>query len=349
MDVTGHTTSSRPKAASIRDVARAAGVSYQTVSRVINGSSKVREATRDRVMAAVEELGFRRSAAAVALAHGRTRALTVLTGNTTLYGYAALLQGIEEASRAAGMSLAISVLESDEEATVTAAVEHAVDDSGALIVIAYDKAGVRAQSMIPDGVPHVVAVETPANDEDGQRPWIWTDDRAAAAEATRYLLGLGHSTVHYVAIPLLTQYSPRAAGWRSALLAAGAPVPDPVGDGWDTRTGYEAGRILAADRSVTAVLCGNDDLALGVMRAMYEAGRAIPGEVSVIGFDDAPQSAYFTPALTTVRLDFVGLGRACFSLLRDQITEHPTGPVAEPVTRPHLIIRESTGSPAQHT
>ncbi|MBP2326024.1 DNA-binding LacI/PurR family transcriptional regulator [Kibdelosporangium banguiense] len=338
MDVTGHTTSSRPKAASIRDVAKAAGVSHQTVSRVINGSSKVKEATRDRVLAAVEELGFRRSATAVALAHGRTRALTVLTGNTTLYGYAAVLQGIEEASRAAGMSLAISVLESDEETAVRAAVEHAVDDSGALIVIAYDKAGVQAQRMIPEDVPHVVAVETPADDEGRQRPWIWTDDRAAAAEATRYLLGLGHRTVHYVAIPLLTESSPRAAGWRTALLEAGAPVPEPLGDGWDTKAGYEAGRMLAADPSVTAVLCGNDDLALGVIRAMHEAGRAIPGEVSVIGFDDAPQSAYFTPSLTTVRLDFAGLGRACFSLLHDQI--------AEPVIAPHLIIRESTGSPA---
>jgi DNA-binding LacI/PurR family transcriptional regulator len=338
MDVTGHTTTPPARAASIRDVAKAAGVSHQTVSRVINGSSKVKDATRDKVLAAVEELGFRRSAAAVALAHGHTRALTVLTGNTTLYGYAALLQGIEEASRAAGMSLAISVLESDDDATVKAAVEHAIDDSGALIVIAYDKAGVRAHSLIPDGVPHAVAMETPANDEGGQRPWIWTDDRAAAADATRYLLGLGHRTVHYVAIPMLTESSPRAAGWRTALLEAGAAVPEPLDGGWDAAAGYEAGRTLAADPSVTAVLCGNDDLALGVIRAMHEAGRAIPGEVSVIGFDDAPQSAYFTPALTTVRLDFVGLGRACFSLLRDEI--------AEPVTAPHLIIRESTGSPA---
>jgi hypothetical protein len=88
---------------------------------------------------------------------------------------------------------------------------------------------------------------------------------------------------------------------------------------WNPRSGYEAGRVLALDPSVTAVLCGNDDLALGVTRAMLEAGRTIPAQVSVVGFDDTPQSAFFTPALTTVRLDFTELGRAAFALLQEQM------------------------------
>ena len=308
MHVTGHTSG---KPASIRDVARVAGVSYQTVSRVINGSASVREDTRVRVQHAIEALGFRRSAAAHALASGRPRAVSVLTSNTTLYGYAALLQGVEEAARAAGFPLAISVLEGD----VPAAVNHAIDDSGALIVVAWDRLGVLALQSVPDGVPHAAAVEVPS-EHTGAGPWCWIDDRSAATMATEYLLSQGHRTVHYVSLPLLSDTSERLEGWRAALVNAGAPVPETVGgDGWDAAAGYRAGRMLAAAANaaadgVTAILAGNDELAIGVLRAMYEAGRAIPGDVSVIGFDDAPQSAYLTPALTTVRQDFTGLGRA---------------------------------------
>jgi DNA-binding LacI/PurR family transcriptional regulator len=91
-------------------------------------------------------------------------------------------------------------------------------------------------------------------------------------------------------------------------------------------------------------LCGNDDLALGVIRALHEAGRAVPGEVSVVGFDDAPHSAYLTPSLTTVRLDFIGLGRAAFGLLHGVLEE--SAPVApHPVSVPELVVRESSGPP----
>ena len=95
---------------------------------------------------------------------------------------------------------------------------------------------------------------------------------------------------------------------------------------------------------MTAILAGNDELAIGVLRAMYEAGRAIPGDVSVIGFDDAPQSAYLTPALTTVRQDFTGLGRACFALLLEQLGL-PVPTDVRPVAIPELVLRESTSAP----
>jgi DNA-binding LacI/PurR family transcriptional regulator len=193
----------------------------------------------------------------------------------------------------------------------------------------------------------VAAVETPAEPPPPGSPWVWTDDREAAREATRHLLGLGHRTVHYLAIPSSTRgggASQRAAGWRDALHEAGAPVSDPLPGGWEPADGYAAGRRLASDPDVTAVLCGNDDLALGVLRALREAGREVPGDVSVAGFDDAPHSAFLTPSLTTVWLDFTGVGRACFALLHglveqgDPITPHP-------VATPRLIVRESTGEP----
>jgi len=355
MDVTGHISGlgedaphhaaasgasserrSKTGAVSIRDVARAAGVSYQTVSRVINDQAGVKPATRDSVRDWIDRLGFRPNQAARALARGHTRAVTVLTSNTTLYGYAATLQGIEEAARASGFSVGIRVLDSPEPADVKATVEREVDPAvGSVIVIAFDVAGVHALRSMPPGVALAAAVEASEATRRHPYPCVWVDDRTAAAEATKYLLGLGHQTVHYVAIPYLTQVSDRAAGWRTALREAGVRVPRAVRGGWTPQSGYEAGRKLAADERVTAVLCGNDDLALGVLRAMREAGRDVPSDVSVVGFDDAPQSEFYAPALTTVRLDFVGLGRDCFRLLHAQ--EEPSHATAR------LIVRASAG------
>ena len=119
-------------------------------------------------------------------------------------------------------------------------------------------------------------------------------------------------------------------------------MPAPVQCGWTPRSGYQAGQALAADPEVTAVLCGNDDLALGVMRAMHEAGRAIPGEVSVVGFDDTPVAEFLTPPLTTVRLDFAELGRACFAMLL-ALTEQKAALPRPRRLEPELIVRESAG------
>jgi DNA-binding LacI/PurR family transcriptional regulator len=332
--------------ASILDVAAAAGVSYQTVSRVINGHPNVRPATRAVVLAAVEELGFRPNRAARVLRGGSARSVTVLTPNTSLYGYQAALQGIEEAARAAGFSVGVRVVDSALPREVADAVTRAIEPGGSLIVIAYDQAGTMALDAVPPDIPMAALVEAPAGDPGPERPWVWLDDRKAAAQMTRYLLSLGHQTVHYVAIPSSTHTSQRQAGWRQALEDAGALVPAPLPCGWTPRSGYEAGQVLAADPTVTAVLCGNDDLALGVMRAMHAAGRAIPGDVSVVGFDDTPVAEFLTPPLTTVRLDFNELGRACFALLlalierRDDALPHTRRP------EPELIIRESAGPPS---
>ncbi|MFJ8545036.1 LacI family DNA-binding transcriptional regulator [Streptomyces sp. NPDC093586] len=341
MNVTGHTR----RSVSIRDVATAAGVSYQTVSRVINGHPSVRQTTRERVLAAIDELGFRRSSTALALASGRSRTVTVLTANTTHYGYASILQGIEEAARAASYAVGIGVLDSSDADEIAAQVQRAADAGGGLIVIAYDPAGVRALDAVPAQLPFVGVVETPARPPGGDRPWVWTDDRDAAYQATSHLLSLGHETVHYLAIPSSTRRtSARTAGWRRALKDAGAPQPRPVQGTWGPRGGHAAGLGLAGDPGVTAVLCGNDDLALGMIRALHDTGRAVPGDVSVVGFDDAPHSAYLTPSLTTVRLDFTGLGRSAFGLLHGVLEESAQiGP--RPVSVPELVVRESSGPP----
>jgi DNA-binding LacI/PurR family transcriptional regulator len=352
MSVTGHTTSagttgpsrSPQKAASIRDVAQAAGVSYQTVSRVINGHPNVKQETRERVEAAVQTLGFRRNATAFALASGVTRSVTVLTSNTVLYGYAATLQGLEEASRAAGYALGVRVVTPEDDLDRTIA--SAADTGGGLVVIGYDRLGAAALDRVPAHVPCAALVEAPAPGRTPSRPAVWADDREAARSATEHLLALGHTHVHYVAIPASTgprrSAAPRAEGWRQALRAAGVTPPPPSGTGWDAQAGYEAGKRLARDPDVTAILCGNDDLALGVLRALHHAGRRVPQEVSVIGFDDAPHSGFTTPSLTTVRMDFHGLGRAAFGLLHGQLDTDRQAPAPVPA-EPALILRESSG------
>jgi DNA-binding LacI/PurR family transcriptional regulator len=326
---------------SIRDVAAAAGVSYQTVSRVINEHPNVRKSTRQLVWAVIDELRFRPNRAARALAGGPVQSVTVLTPDTTGYGYTAALRGIEESARDAGFAVGVRVLESAEPDYASDAVARAIEPAGSLIVLAYDAIAAAALAAIPPEVPVAAIVEVPVGGEADGKPWVWIDDRKAARDAVEYLLGLGHRTVQYVKIPS-TETSQRLAGWRAALTDAGAPVPEPIPCGWGPRSAYEAGLALARDPEVTAVLAGNDDLALGIFRAMHETGRGIPGSMSVVGFDDIQMSEFLTPSLTTARLDFAELGRACFATLL-RVLDSSSAAVPVPLPEPHLIIRESTG------
>ncbi len=325
-------------APSIRDVAAAAGVSYQTVSRVLNDSPRVSPETRLLVLDAIDRLEYRPNRAARALGRGRANAVTVVTPDTMLYGYASTLQGIEEAARQNGLAVGVRVIESDRAADVRHAVEYVSDPSaGGVIVVAFDSAGAQVLRALPADVPTVAATEA-GGLPDLSRTKIFLDERQAAADATRHLLSLGHRTVHHVAIPSETGTSARQAGWREALAEAGARIPPVLKAGWDVRSAYLAGQRLAADPGVTAVLCGNDDTALAVRRALFEAGKDVPGDVSIVGFDDVPGAAYWTPALTTVRMDFVALGRACVAALRGAA-------LSVALTPPALVVRESTSPP----
>ena len=336
------------KAASIWDVAKLAGVSHQTVSRVVNSSPRVAPATRDRVMAAIQELGYRPNRLARTLAGGAAQSVTVLTADTSLYGSEASLRGIEKAARAAGWSVSISVLDPEEthsDASIIARLPRAGEPT---IIVAHDDAGMRARRTLLDAQPQaLVAIgEYTGKDE----PWlIGLDDGQIAAEATRYLLGLGHETVHHLAIPTAMgteadRKSHRADGWAEALREAGRPLPEMVQSGWTIPEAFEAVRPLVEDRSVTAILCGNDDLALAALRAAHQAGREVPGDLSIVGFDNAPFSAYTTPALTTVNQDFENVGRGAFELLRHRLDS--SAPKPEPTWRaPELIVRETSGPP----
>jgi DNA-binding LacI/PurR family transcriptional regulator len=326
----------------ISDVARAAGVSVPTVSRVLNGTAVVSAHKRDLVLAAVQQLGYRPNGAARALVTGRPSMVSVLTSNTTHFGYATTIQGIEEAARRAGLIVAITVIDSEEPAAVAAVVDLVLGQQIAGgVVLEFDRLGTRALEALPLSLP--VAVVSSWSDGP-EVPRVLFDDRQGGWDATSYLLGLGHRTVHHVSVPASGRPSGRTLGWRAALHEAGAVVPEVIEADWTTQSGFAAGLILAATRDCTAVLCGNDEIAFGVIKALQRSGRDVPGDVSVVGFDDHPLAAYWSPALTTVGQDFAQLGRAALGFL---IARWGGQSESAPDTGPpqHLITRDSSGPP----
>jgi DNA-binding LacI/PurR family transcriptional regulator len=331
---------SSARAPSIADVARLAGVSVPTVSRVITGSVPVSAERTDRVVSAIRQLGYRPNGAARALVTGRQSVVAVLAGNTTRYGYATTIQGVEEAARLAGFLVVITIVETDRPDVVRAAVDLALSHPVAgVIVLKFDSAGAAALRALPAGLPVVAA----AGGRGEGVPHAVLDDAAGAEKATEYLLGLGHRTVHHVAVPASGRRVGRATGWRRALARAGVEAPPIMEAGWDPERAHRIALEVAERDDVTAVLCGNDELAVGFLRGLHEAGRRVPDEISVVGFDDHPLGRYLIPALTTVRQDFVDLGRRSFALLGGLLDSGHAAKTSS--TAPRLVVRESSGPP----
>ncbi|NBE94551.1 LacI family DNA-binding transcriptional regulator [Nonomuraea sp. KC401] len=322
------------------DVAVLAGVSAMTVSRVLNDPDRVRAETRARVLAAVRELDYRPNQAARQLVTGRSGVLGVVSIDTTLYGPATTLYYIEQAARNAGYNVSIASLSSLNRRSMEDGVQRlraqAVD--GVIIVAPHESASEGLRHLPPE----MPAVAVDAGD-DIPVPVAKVDQRAGAVRVTRHLLSLGHRTVWHVAGPAdWLDANGRIEGWRGVLEEAGRPVPDVVRGDWSARSGYRLGRGLAQEPEVTAVFVGNDQMALGVLRALREAGRRVPEDVSVAGFDDIPESAYYWPPLTTVRQDFGEVGRLAFHMLLDRMAGADTD--GRRLVEPELVVRESTGA-----
>jgi len=332
------------------DVASLAGVSHQTVSRVINKHPNVTPTTRTRVLAAIEELGYRRNNAARALVTGRSQTLGVVTLNSTLYGPASTLYGIEQAALESDYFVTVASLRSTDRPAVRQAIARLVDQGvEGVIVIAPVDSVVEALADLPRDL-RVVAVE---GDADADIDVVTVDQHAGAQSATEHLLSLGHSTVWHVAGPTdWLEARQRTAGWRSTLERAGVEVPPPLRGDWSPRSGFEAGRVLARMPEVSAVFVANDSMSVGVLRAFHEHGLNVPGDVSIVGFDDVPEAAYVSPPLTTVRQDFAEVARRSLALLLDQISSG-IRPAKRQVVGTTLVVRDSTrsvdGAPARST
>ncbi|WP_309234903.1 LacI family DNA-binding transcriptional regulator [Nocardia sp. XZ_19_385] len=333
-----------PRPVVMIDVAKRAGVSHQTVSRVLNDSPQVRPETRQRVLAAVEELGYRPNAMARGLVSRRSKVLGVVTFDTVLYGPASMLLGIERAARAARYGVSIATLQRADRAEVLDAV-HTLADQGVdgVIIIAPLMIAAAALHNLPATLP-AVAVEA---GQDAGLPSASVDQGEGARLAVQHLLDLGHDTVWHVSGPNgWLEARDRVEGWRHTLETAGATIPPVIAGDWSARSGYEAGPVLAAQPGVTAVFAANDQMALGLLRAFAERGIRVPEDISVVGFDDIPEAAYLSPPLTTVRQDFDEVGRRSMRLLLRLIESDSAA--AEPTqVIPEFVVRDSTAPPRQ--
>jgi len=329
----------RPQArAGLRDVAKLAGVSHQTVSRVFKDHPRVSPETRARVLAAAAQLDFRPNAAARALATGRSNTLGVVSFDATMFGPASMISEIERCARESDYFTSVVALQSASQRTISEAAERLRGQGvDGLIVIPGHVPLVQTTKYLPQDLPIVVM------ESETIVPSVGVDQYTGPKAATRYLLDLGHKTVHHLPGPeAWLEARERARGWRDALVGEGAPIPQTLPGGWSAGSGYERGLALAADPEVTAVFAANDLNALGLLRAIHEAGRRVPDDVSVIGFDDIPEAAYLIPPLTTIRQDFAAVGRNSVNLLLDQIA---TGRRSDNkiIISTELVIRNSAG------
>lgn len=320
------------------DVATRAGVSHQTVSRVLNDFAGIRPETRERVLAAIADLGYRPNRAARALVTSRSRAIGVLLPATADFGPTSSLHAIERAARAAGYHALITstVIETD---AVRESLQFLLDQSiEALVVIAPYRVVTDELDVVPPGIPTTL-LQTGDPHTAGA---IAVDQREGARLATRHLLELGHRSIQQLSGPAdYFEAILRRDAVDEALAAAGTPrLPHLTGD-WTADSGYAAGAAL--DPSTTAVVCGNDQMALGLMHALADLGRSVPGDVSVVGFDDIPEAAHSLPPLTTVHQDFEEVGRRAVADLVARLEGHEPDRAA-PAIVPTLVVRSSTST-----
>ncbi|WP_250035098.1 LacI family DNA-binding transcriptional regulator [Paractinoplanes maris] len=325
------------------DVARLAGVSHQTVSRVLNEHPNVSEPTRLKVRAAIAELGYRPNRTARALVTGTSKVIGVVAPNTALYGPASMLTAFEQAAQDSGFAVNVGSVRSLNERSIADAVERHLDQRVAgLVVIAPVASAGPALARLPEDIPLV----TIDGDPERASTLVTVDQVAGARDATEHLLAAGHATVWHISGPAeWFDAAGRVRGWEDALRKAGAEQPPLLTGDWSAESGYRNGKLLARLPEVTAVFTANDHIALGLLRALSEHGRRVPEEISIVGFDDVPQAAYYSPPLTTVRPDFDAVATASVELLLAQIDSGSPNLTARRTIAPTLIPRDSVAPP----
>lgn len=326
------------RAANIFDVARLAGVSHQTVSRVLNDVPNVRPATRARVEQAIAQLRYSPSPAARALVTRRTRTIGLISPGTSEYGPTSIAVNFNVAARAARFSVDTMTLADADPASVRASVEALLRQRvDAIVLVATNVAVLEVVFNLDLSIP-VIAVAA------SSRPTpsiVSIDQYRGARAAVRHLIELGHRRVIHLAGPRDAPDSiERVRGYTDEMTANRLAVLDvPYGD-WSSRSGYELGLSADIERG-TAVFASNDYMALGLMSALDARGLSVPDDVSIVGFDDVPESAYLRPPLTTIRQDFAALGGLIMQKVLMSIEEPESASVSTPLPTT-LVVRAST-------
>lgn len=325
---------------SIYDVAKHAGVSHMTVSRVLNGHPNIRESTRDRVLQAIDEMNYTRSSIARALATRRAMRIGVLVDGPLQFGPNSTLRALEGAARDVGYSVSAFSISDDEDSQIDAGVVELVTQGvDALCVIAPRASSLDLLRQQTTGLPTIVIKA----EQDSAWHTVAVDQRAGATLAVTHLIELGHRSIAHLAGPLdWYDARERDGGWRDALALAGLPIPPSVAGDWTSDYGYAyAGTVDPSE--FTAVFAANDQMALGLIHGLAERGISVPGDISVVGFDDLPDARHFLPPLTTVRQDFAALGELALQQIVAAIEGEED--VHHDMIEPRLVLRASTSRP----
>lgn len=323
------------------DVARRAGVSHQTVSRVLNDLPGVAAATRERVRAAMAELNYAPSPTARAMAGRRSGSIGLIQAGRPDYGPSSAALGFNEAARAAGYAVSQASMRTLDADALTQAVHRLVlQRVEAIVLISGEREGVEVLGGIDAGVPLVVV----ASEAAPGLHRVSFDQFAGARLATEHLIALGHRRIVHVSGPADSMdAAERRRGFAAALAEHGLEQREPIVGDWLPASGYAAGRRIIDDGWAGAAFIGNDHMALGVLRACAEAGVPVPGALSVVGFDDIPEAAYFTPPLTTMRQDFDSLGRDVMATVVEVLRDE-TSATDRTSRVPDLVVRGSAAA-----
>ncbi len=326
-----------PRRPVMADVARLAGVSHQTVSRVINGSANIRPSTRERVQRAIADLGYHPNTAARALVTRRSKIIGIIGSNTALYGPASIQFSIQDAARTAGYFTSLVTLAAVTHDELRGALDYLSRQSvEAIVMIVTQQEALAVVRSEATTIPLIVV----EGELSGRGLSVGVDQAQGARLATQHLVDLGHRDIVHVSGPLTwTEARARRAGYIEVMRGARLQVRADLEGDWSPARGYAIGRELVKRNDFTAVFVGNDQMAIGILHAFAQAGIAVPDEVSLIGFDDVPEAAYLNPALSTVRQDFHAVGQRAIKLLTAVLDGVSA---ATPLLAPQLVVRDST-------
>ena len=335
------TARKRARNLTINDVAELAGVSYQTVSRVINDMPEVAPLTREKVRQVLQRVKFRPNMTARQLASRRSTTIGLVTFATGYYGPSQILVNSEQAAKEAGLSFMFTGIVDQSTRQIRRAVDELCAHQVCGILIHLPLAiNLRDLQEVCRNVP-VVAVDS---DLGFRCPSVFIDQHLGSRMATRHLIELGHRKIAYLRGPVFWRVARvRYAGWRKALKSSGLPA-GPVMDGnWTAESGFEAAeKLIKGDlRKCTAIVAANDQMALGAILALESHAIRVPEDISIVGFDDLPEAAFFRPPLSTVRQDFPSLGRLSVQLLLQRVNPERTQSSFSRTIEPTFVQRKS--------
>lgn len=323
---------------SMFDVAKLSGVSHQTVSRVINNHKNVSEKTRTKVLKAMNELGYSPNLVARALVTGKTATIGVLSHDTTLFGPASTLHAVQSAAREKGYKTTIYSLKSEDRDSISSGIRELMNDGvDGIVIIAPQIRGTQEVSDVIGNFPAVLV----ENESTASLPSVNVDQMYGAYEITKHLINLGHKSIAHISGPKdWYESEKRLQGFKKALKEK--KLEDSLvweGD-WSASSGYDAAKKIVKIQKISAIFAGNDAMALGALKAISEAGLSVPENLSLVGFDDLPESQFFTPSLTTARQDFTEVGEQALAILLGLINKKKAR--MNVAIKPEILIRESS-------